>query len=118
RLAQQSDQLAQTLPGAVADLTSWLGQYTWGKWLLEQLSSGAAGDNVATQAGTVARQLVNFGVAVVVILFSGLYFAAEPRPYIRGLIHLVPPEHRIRAAEALYAAGHVLRWWLVGQATA
>ena len=74
-------------------------------------------DMLANQYG-MALPLVDLVVAVAVVLFTGLYLASEPRPYLRGALRLVPPEHRRRAAEALYAIGHVLRWWLMGQGLA
>lgn len=117
-LADQSDQLTQKLPQAGADLASWLRQYTWGRWLLDQLSSGASNGDVTRRAATALNSLIRGGVAVVVILFTGLYLAAEPTVYVRGFLHLIPPRHRLRAAETLYASAHVLRWWLVGQALA
>ena len=131
-LAEQSDQLTQAIPMAVADLSSWLRQYRWGQWLLEQwgvsdgTSAGAAlaeqavsgGGDVVSQVTTAARRFLDFGVAVIVIGFTGLYLAAEPGPYVRGIVRLVPFVHRRRAAEVLYATAHVLRWWLLGQALA
>jgi predicted PurR-regulated permease PerM len=132
-LAEQSDQLTQAIPMAVADLTSWLRQYGWGQWLLdqtgvsdgksagatlaEQAVGGGTGD-VVTQVTTAARRLLDFGVAVVVMGFTGLYLAAEPAPYVRGVLLLIPRARRRRAAEVLYATAHVLRWWLLGQALA
>ena len=50
-----------------------------------------------------------------IIFFLGLYFAAQPGPYIRGLIKLVPVPGRPRAREVIRGIGHTLQWWLVGQ---
>jgi predicted PurR-regulated permease PerM len=118
RLAEQSDRLSETLPQAAHDLTSTLEGYGWGRWVMEQLSSSASNGDVVSQAQTMANRLMSAGVAFVVILFSGLYLAAEPGPYIRGLLRLVPPDSRRMAAEVMFAIGGVLRWWLVGQALA
>lgn len=118
QLAEQSDTLTQTLPTAFSDLTSWLRQYTWGQWIIDQFASGASNGDVAGKATTALSTLTHGVVAAIVILFSGLYLAAEPTPYIRGLLRLVPRGRRRRAAETLYATGHVLRWWLLGQALA
>jgi predicted PurR-regulated permease PerM len=118
RLAEQSDQFAQGFPQAIADTTSWLRRYSWGRWLIDQFSFGASAQEVTGQATTAVRRLIDGVVAAAVILFTGLYLAAEPTPYIRGLLFLIPSSHRVRVAETLYAAGHVLRWWLIGQALA
>ena len=119
RLAEQSDQLTETLPQAFRDLTSWLRQYSWGRWVLEQLPSGASeSGDVVQPARRALGGLISAGVGVLVVLFTGLYLAAEPAPYVRGLLRLVPPRSRRRVAETMYVVAHVLRWWLVGQALA
>lgn len=51
----------------------------------------------------------------IVILFLGLFFAANPISYRDGFCRLLPVRHRARVAEVLAEAGHALRWWLVGQ---
>ncbi len=118
RLAEQSDQLTEALPAVASDLTSWLRQYSWGEWLLDQSSERAQETNVAQRATNAARGVLDAVVAVVIVLFAGLYLAAQPAPYVRGLLYLIPPRRRQRMAETLYAIGHVLRWWLVGQVLA
>ena len=119
RLAEQSDQLTETLPQALSDLTSWLRQYSWGRWVLAQLPSGASeSGDVVQPAKRALGGMISIGVGVLVVIFTGLYLAAEPAPYVRGLLRLVPPRSRRRVAETMYVIAHVLRWWLVGQALA
>ena len=118
-LAEQADQLTQTIPQAFSDITSWMQQYTWGRWLLDQVGGGqTSGEQVVSQAARVAGTLVHGLVGAAVILFGGLYLAADPAPYLRGVLRLVPPARRRRAAEVLFAIGYMLRWWLLGQALA
>jgi predicted PurR-regulated permease PerM len=57
----------------------------------------------------------NFLVAVVVIVFVGIFGAAEPAVYEKGLLYLIPLSERQRVAQALDAVAFNLRWWLVGQ---
>jgi predicted PurR-regulated permease PerM len=45
----------------------------------------------------------------------GVYLAADPDLYLRGVGHLVPVRHRQVTRELLEAIGHTLRWWIVGQ---
>jgi predicted PurR-regulated permease PerM len=52
---------------------------------------------------------------LVVILFIGVYLAAQPRLYQRGLMHLLPTKARPRAREVLDEIGTVLRRWLLGR---
>jgi len=118
RLAEQSDRLTESLPQAFSDLTSRVQEYDWGRWLVDQVSSTASDGDVVTQAQTMASRIMSVGVALVVILFTGLYLAAEPGPYVRGVLRLVPPARRLQAAELLFTIGRVLQWWLLGQALA
>lgn len=118
RLATQLAELQNKLPQALEQLRDYLGQYAWGRFVLEQLPN-AAGQ--LSQAGKMAEVTgVLSGVAsllviTLVILFVGLFGAAEPGLYKAGLLHLVPPRIRPRALEAVDAVVFNLRWWLVGQ---
>ena len=62
-----------------------------------------------------------FGITVglaantLVLIFLGLFFAADPAGYRDGFVMLVPPARRKRVREVLTEAGMALRWWLVGQ---
>lgn len=125
QLAEQVDQLTQTLPEAVGQLTDRMDEYSWGRWLREQIESavggggdaggGVAASGVVNTAGWVFSVLTNLVVSVVVVLFVGLYLAYDPEPYRRGLLRLVPKRHRLRGAEVLGVIGYTLRWWLFGQ---
>lgn len=53
---------------------------------------------------------------VLIVVFTGVYLAAEPGLYLRGATLLIPPTARGRVREALKAAGSDLRRWLVGTA--
>ena len=52
---------------------------------------------------------------VVILLVTGVYLAADPELYLRGIGHLVPAAHRRATRELLEAIGHTLRWWMLGQ---
>jgi predicted PurR-regulated permease PerM len=74
-----------------------------------------AQDAVVEQAAGVAWRVVDGLIAFVIILFTGLYLAAHPQPYVRGLLRMFPLARRHRIGEVLYACGYTLRWWLFGQ---
>ena len=117
RVAAQVQDLADSLPKAVAHLTDQLQQHEWGRQLLESLhsmQSRARGDVFGRVTGVFSSGL---GVIanVVIILFGTLYFAADPGLYKGGLIRLIPPIHRDRVSDALSEAGTVLRWWMAGK---
>lgn len=52
---------------------------------------------------------------VLIVLFFAVFMAAQPQPYIQGLLFLVPRRRRKRAREVIYEIGNVLRRWLIGQ---
>ena len=54
---------------------------------------------------------------VFVILFIGIYGAADPASYVSGVVHLTPERNRDRARVVIDALAHALRWWLVGRLT-
>jgi predicted PurR-regulated permease PerM len=61
--------------------------------------------------GTTASVLAN----TLVVMFLGLLFSFHPSTYRDGLVLLVRPSSRPRAAAVLDEMGDVLRSWLVGQ---
>ena len=81
---------------------------------------GIAGGAINPQAvlGTAQRYLqlvIQAVVTVVVVLVVGIYLAASPRLYTKGLLHLVPHPARPRVGQVLSEVGYVLKWWLLGQ---
>ncbi|MBS3649502.1 AI-2E family transporter [Pseudaminobacter sp. 19-2017] len=56
--------------------------------------------------------------SIVVVVFIGLFMAASPETYHRGVLSLVPRARRQRIGEVLNEMAGALRWWLVGQLAA
>lgn len=54
----------------------------------------------------------------IVVVFVGLFAAADPGTYRRGVLALLPRSRRQRVGEVLDEMAAVLRWWLVGQLVA
>jgi len=52
---------------------------------------------------------------VIIVLFIGLYIAAEPGKYRDGILHLVPHRSRPRAREVLTTLATTLRQWLIAR---
>jgi predicted PurR-regulated permease PerM len=51
----------------------------------------------------------------VFVVFLATFFAAEPKVYRRGLLTVVPSEHRRRASEAADRVADTLQRWLVAR---
>ncbi len=71
-------------------------------------------DLFSSITGVVSGTFEAIGFAVVVF-FTGLYLAAQPRLYTEGVTTLLPPRKRERGRQVIGAIGSALRWWLVGK---
>ncbi|HZU36547.1 MAG TPA: AI-2E family transporter, partial [Gemmataceae bacterium] len=93
-------------------------QYQWGQTVTQAGSKAATkltGGGSFSAVLNVVSGVANFLIGVLVIVFVGIFGAAEPRLYRAGVLHLVPAKHRPRAGEAVDAVMFNLRWWLLGQ---
>ena len=118
RIVVQGKQLTDTLPGALDRLRGLLSNYSWGPGVISQLQHinvGTAGGSFLSKALGAFSSLLSVVTNLILIFFGSLYLALEPDLYLRGLLSLVPPQHRRRAAEVLAAIYDGLRHWLFGQ---
>lgn len=65
--------------------------------------------------GRIFSVSTNFIVALVVMIFAGIYLAAQPSLYKTGLTKLFPRDWRSGAEETVDAIAKALRLWLFGQ---
>lgn len=116
-IAAQADELVTRLPAAWSDLRSWIDDRPLGAWLLERTADQdmVAPTRVVTRATGVLMTSATALGGLLVILFVGIYVAAEPELYRRGLRRLLPPSAHRRFDDVTREIGHVLRWWLVGK---
>lgn len=116
-VSEQADQLATELPAALGELRGWFEQRAWGRWLLGRAEPGrmVTGGALVDQATGALFTTVSALAAFLIILFVGLYVAAQPSLYHRGLRRLVPVAGRHRSDEVLFEVTGVLRWWLMGK---
>ena len=81
-------------------------------------SPGSLLSDAGNVLGPAAAVLVGLFSAlgnVLVIVFLGLSFAADPGSYRDGVLRFIPPKKRERWAKVLDGAGETLRHWLFGQ---
>jgi predicted PurR-regulated permease PerM len=117
--AQINDLLAQ-LPQAVSRLREQLLSQPWADRLLTSQRALQFIPPPAEVLGGVTQAFsVTFGILAngFIILFIGIYGAAAPDDYVRGLVRLAPPERRDRVREVIDALARALRWWMVGRLT-
>lgn len=119
-LSAQLAELSRRVPLALEQLMTWLEKFTLGRSVVDATQELVDGDAPAPLAGVLKFASTTLGLlgSTILILFLGIYFALEPRLYVRGALRLVPPRRRTRVLRALHAAGAALRRWLVGQIAA
>jgi predicted PurR-regulated permease PerM len=115
----QFSQLLAQLPAAWAKLQREIGTAHLDVDFREQL--GRALPDGGTLLSAVRFLLDGIGSAasgIVLALLGGVYLAAQPDIYRRGLLLLVPRRYRGRLEETMEAAAVALRAWLLGQLVA
>lgn len=114
-IAQQVDTLRETLPAAWLSFEQRVGDLG----LDDQLRQVAAGVRQSSGSfSNLSRAVLSVGNAVaeaLVVLFGGIFLAAQPRFYKSGAIKLVPQRQRALVAEAMDESERALRLWLKGQ---
>ncbi len=119
QIAAQFDELGQRLPESINRLEAWLAQHEWGQAVLDEAPVPA--DIVAGESGAWSRIGGAFSTALGMIanvLFTlalGIYLAANPALYRKGILLLVPANHEDRAGQVLTETGRSLWGWLTGQ---
>lgn len=63
----------------------------------------------------VAVNLVEVVSGIVIVVFAALYIAAQSGRYAAGLLRLVAPARRTRAAEILHETANAIWYWLLGR---
>jgi len=117
-ILEQFGQLGRQLADSVNQAEASLRRYTLGRELVEavqQSSSGDGGGRFLSSITLTLSKAVNGLIALLVVLFAGVFFAASPRLYTEGLVRLLPKGRRQRAREVIAAAGAALWLWLLGQ---
>jgi predicted PurR-regulated permease PerM len=117
-VAQQADTLRQSIPSAWQSMFQQLESFGLGEPVRQWLQSvGSGGQGVLS---SMTRFLVSFTSAMadtLLVIFGGIYLAADPHLYRRGLAKLVPEKARPKVTEALDDCYGALRLWLFGRLT-
>jgi predicted PurR-regulated permease PerM len=116
QIAAQTDALADTLPTALARVDEWLAGFglahPFQTWLAQLHSSGGTlVSRFGSWLSAASNGLANF----LIVLFGGMFLAAEPNFYRTGAIKLVPEARRGLVSRAMDESEHALRLWLKGQ---
>ena len=115
-IAAQMTQLVDQLPRAWAGLRAVLQRSQLGAMLLSSFQE--AGPNLAPLLDKLTRLTAATSGALLGLLlvaFGGVYLAANPALYRRGLLKLFPRAARAELEGALDDGAQALRLWLLGQ---
>ncbi|MGN6546133.1 MAG: AI-2E family transporter, partial [Aureliella sp.] len=118
RVASETDNLTQNLRGAWKQLEQRAGKYEWSRQLISQPSWPSLNSIPTKLVGRITGVFTTtFGVlsSALLVVFVAIFTAADPGLYRRGILRLVPLDHRDRARKILDDAGFALRWWVIGQ---
>ncbi|BCJ90305.1 AI-2E family transporter [Terrihabitans soli] len=109
----QGKELARILPEAWNAFKTRFGLEAFGQEVAEQANNpqSALLFNVAGWVFSAGAIVVN----LVLVIVGGLYIAAAPELYRKGLLLLFPEKRRPLAEDTLDTAGNALRLWLIGQ---
>jgi predicted PurR-regulated permease PerM len=116
-IVAQANELFNRLPLSIQHISHYLERFSWGKSFITQISKGGSGMLLA-QAANIFTITFDVIAGIAIILFVGVYTAAEPELYKEGFVRLIPPQKRQRAREVLNELTHMLRWWLFGRSIA
>ena len=120
-LTQQIAELARGIAAGATTLTKELASFADQANLLQnvdlvQLLSGFLSPwGIATGATSAALSIVGLFSAGLIVLFFGVYFAADPQTYVQLVARLAPAEKRPATLAMMYETGELLRRWLIGQ---
>jgi predicted PurR-regulated permease PerM len=116
-ISEEFGALRVALPNALDAITRWLNAHSIGLWLLQWWRGADAQLEWVRIAGLFGSAVGAIGAAVL-MLVVGIYLAADPELYRRGVLHLVPYRQRARVKRALGDAATGLSRWLLGQGVA
>lgn len=113
QIGSQAQQLIESLPAAWQSLQARLG----GNGVLQQIVDTVAG-GTGGGLGGIGRTIMSAGTAIadaLVVIFGGIFLAAQPRFYKSGAVKLVPEGKRKLIGGAMDDSERALRLWLKGQ---
>lgn len=113
RIADQLVILFDKIPLAIDTFLGILKENKWTQAIFkgkEQLMP--PGNEVLREVTGLFANLFDIIIAVIIVLFVGIYLAANPRKYIGGIIALLPRTGRKRAEELFHALYRSLLSWI------
>ena len=115
QVTAQIRDLEERLPRAIEQVRAWSETNPVANFIRERATSMTEGNEWLKNAPAIAAASVASIGHAFLMLFLGIYLAANPRLYTDGLVRLFPVPHRPKIKAAVGEAGAGLRKWLLGQ---
>ncbi len=113
QIAEQADAIIEELPAALTFVEERLQTYEWAEQALTPMQRFV--ETLPQRMSAAFSTTIEWLSYLLVVLFIGLFGAANPKLYTEGIVGLTPLAYRERMREMLAAIGYTLRWFLVGQ---
>lgn len=115
QITAQVHVLTEALPAAWRSLEERVAALGFGEQVAMLADSARSGGGAASGLGKVVMSIGNGVADTLVVIFGGIFLAAQPNFYRIGAIKLIPPAKRALVAEAMDESETALRLWLRGQ---
>jgi len=119
-LGAQVDEISTELPKAWQEIRQSLQQSNLGRRFLSQGGQEAIPSRSeiwSRLAGAFSTTIGAIG-NLFIILFIGIYMAANPGVYLRGICALIPYQRQERFTQVMNEVGENLWWWVMGRLVA
>jgi predicted PurR-regulated permease PerM len=113
--AHQFAEMRQQLPDAAEKFQAWLAQSRLGRVAVDGLKAASQEGSPLANAGAALGMTVGGIGNLLLIVFVGIYLAADPGLYRDGALRLLPPSRRPQVGQALDRSGKALHQWLIAQ---
>lgn len=114
-ISVQAQRLIQEIPRAIEKVEESLNNSQFGRNLLDSFQNGDVTGDQVKKAFDIVSGTMNFFVDSLLILAFGLFLAADPGLYKRGILALVPNKFKGQADSLLKEQKHVLFRWFIGK---
>ncbi|MCF6369895.1 AI-2E family transporter [Rhizobium halophilum] len=115
QIVSEATTVVQRLPEMINSLGERIGIHSLYGRLEDRAGEFAGGGNLVAEVAGYSSALVGVLANVLLVMAAGIYLAARPKQYSRGILRLVPPRVRDRASVTFGHSGEALRLWLLGQ---
>ena len=114
-IRQNVSTLMEQLPAAWQAIRGRIGEVRWLVDAIDRAGQALLTSNMMSRIGGALGAVMGAFTNIFLVLFAGLYVAAQPGLYRSGFLKLVPPQDRPRIDATLVRCGVFLRNWLLGQ---